>query len=109
MADHFEPKEGMTVYYMGIISRGSGWSPEETPQIAVLQEQHLAYIDLLSKKGVMVLAGPFLDNRELRGIFLFKTDSLNSANELAQNDPAVKAGRLIVDVYPWMVPLGVLP
>ncbi len=100
MADNFEPKERMTAYHMGITSRGSDWNPKETPQIAALQEQHQDYIDLLSKNGVMVLADPFLDNRELRGIFLFNTDSLNSEYTLAQNDPAVKTGRLVVDFYP---------
>jgi uncharacterized protein YciI len=109
MPEDFEPMEGMTVYYMGIISRGPEWTQEETPQTIALQEQHLAYIDTLSKDGVMVLAGPFLHDGTMRGIFLFKTDSFDAAKKLSQNDPAVKAGRLIVDVYPWMVPLGKLP
>lgn len=57
----------------------------------------------------MVVAGPFGDNGPLRGIFVFKVGSIDEARELAATDPAVKAGRLAIDIHPWLVPEGVLP
>ena len=109
MAENFEPLEGMKMYCMGFISHGPAWTPEQTPQVKSLQEQHLANINSLTHNGNMVLADPFLDDRKLLDYFLFKTGYLESVKRLAQNEPTVKAGRLIVDVYPWMIPLGILP
>jgi uncharacterized protein YciI len=44
-----------------------------------------------------------------RGILIFKTATMEEAKALAGNDPAVKAGRLVVEIHPWMVQKGVLP
>jgi uncharacterized protein YciI len=35
--------------------------------------------------------------------------SIDEARALAETDPAVKAGRLAMDIHPWLVPEGVLP
>ena len=57
----------------------------------------------------LVVAGPFGDNGALRGIFVFRVASIDEAKTLAATDPAVQAGRLAIDLHPWMVPVGILP
>jgi uncharacterized protein YciI len=57
----------------------------------------------------LVVAGPFGDDGRLRGIFVFRVDSLDEARNLTQTDPAVQAGRLALELHPWLVPEGILP
>ena len=95
--------------YLAFLTRGPKWTPERTPQTEEIQKAHLANINRLAQTGKLVVAGPFGDNGQLRGIFVFKVSSLEEAKELAATDPAVKAGRLALDVHTWLVPEGILP
>jgi uncharacterized protein YciI len=99
----------MTTAYLGILVRGPKWTPEKTPQTEELQKAHLANIIRLAEMKKLVVAGPFGDNGDLRGIFVFKVASLDEAKSLAETDPAVKAGRLAINMHTWSVPEGVLP
>lgn len=103
------PHPEMVTYYMGLISRGPKWTPEATPEVERLQEAHMANIRKLGESGKLVVAGPFTDGGQLRGVFVFKVGSLEEAKALADSDPAVRAGRLVVEVHPWLVQKGVLP
>lgn len=99
----------MTTAYLGFLSRGPKWTPERTPATAELQKAHIANINRLAEMKKLVVAGPFGDNGPLRGIFVFKVASLAEAKRLADTDPSVQAGRLAIDMHPWLVPEGVLP
>jgi len=99
----------MTKAYIGFLSRGAKWTPDKTPQTEELQKAHMANIHKLADTKKLVVAGPFGDDGQLRGIFVFKVASLEEARELAATDPAVQAGRLSIDMHPWLVPAGILP
>lgn len=99
----------MTTYYFGLISRGPKWTPERTPETEKLQADHMANINRLAKEGKLVIAGPFENAGNYAGVFIFKVASLEEAKALSETDPAVKAGRLTVEVHPWMVLRGCLP
>lgn len=99
----------LTTAYLGLLTRGAKWTPEKTPASEELQKAHIANIIRLAETKKLVVAGPFGDNGTLRGIFVFKVASLEEAKELAATDPAVKAGRLAIEMHPWMVPEGALP
>ncbi len=99
----------MTTYYLVMLVKGPNWTPERTPELEELQKQHLAHITSMGQSGKMVIAGPFTDGGTIRGICVYKVESTDEAKVLAERDPAVKAGRLAVEVHPWMVKKGVLP
>ncbi|MEP6741602.1 MAG: ubiquitin-like small modifier protein 1 [bacterium] len=95
--------------YLAFLYRGDKWTPEKTPATEELQRAHLANIVRLAELKKLVVAGPFGDDTPLRGIFVFRVASIDEARELAATDPAVKAGRLKLDIHPWIVPEGFCP
>ena len=99
----------LTTAYLGLLTRGAKWTPEKTPATEELQKAHMANIQRLAQTKKLVVAGPFGDDGWLRGIFVFRVASLDEAKELAETDPAVKAGRLAIEMHPWLVPEGILP
>lgn len=99
----------MTTAYLGFLTRGAKWTPEKTPATEEIQKGHMANINRLAEMKKLVVAGPFGDNTSLRGIFVFRVASLDEAKALSETDPAVQAGRLAIDVHPWLVPEGILP
>jgi uncharacterized protein len=99
----------MTAYYFGILERGDKWTPGESPELQKIQEGHLAHLDKMWKAGKLVLAGPLEDAGNWRGILIYRTKTIEEAQALANDDPAVKAGRLKVTMHPWWVQRGILP
>lgn len=99
----------LTTAYLALLTRGVKWTPEKTPATEQLQKDHIANIVRLAELKKLVVAGPFGDNGQLRGIFVFKVASIDEARALTETDPAVQAGRLAIDLHPWLVPEGVLP
>jgi uncharacterized protein YciI len=81
----------------------------ETPEVQELQKAHIGNINRLAEMKKLVAAGPFGDDGNLRGIFVFPVASLQEAQDLCATDPMIKIGRLVVQLHPWRVPEGVLP
>lgn len=99
----------LTKTYLAFLTRGEKWTPEKTPETEEIQKGHMANINKLAEMKKLVAAGPFGDNGRLRGIFVFRVGSLEEAKALTATDPAVQAGRLAMDIHPWLIPEGVLP
>ena len=91
----------MTTYYVGFLRKGPSWSGDDTPENRKLQEAHLANILRLSKEGKLLVAGPFLDGGDLRGLYVFKVGTAEEAKALVETDPAVAAGHLRFELHPW--------
>ncbi|MHC1774044.1 MAG: YciI family protein [Lentimicrobium sp.] len=95
--------EKMTIYYMAFLKRGPDRS-HDSLTAAKIQEGHMAHIMQMAEDKKLVLAGPFMDNGDLRGIFIFNVASIEEAVELTNQDPAVKSGRLVMEIHPWFGP-----
>jgi hypothetical protein len=75
-----------------------------------LQDGHMANMKRLAEEGKLFKAGPVEDfsGRNVRGIFILKTESVDQAKEWAATDPSVKAGRLAPEFMKWFVQKGSL-
>jgi uncharacterized protein YciI len=80
------------------------------PELDKLQEGHMSNMRRLADEGKLFKAGPTEDfsGRNVRGIFILKTDSLDQAKEWVATDPTVKAGRLAPEFMKWYVEKGSL-
>jgi uncharacterized protein YciI len=101
----------METVYFGFLKRGPNRKAGDgdTPEIQELQKAHLANINRLAETKKLVMAGPFGDDGDYRGIFVFRVSSLQEAQELAATDPMIKIDRLRLDLHPWQIPVGVIP
>jgi uncharacterized protein YciI len=99
----------MAPYYFAFLRRGPKWTAQRTPETDKLQADHMANINAMARTGKLVIAGPFENAGDYAGVFVFKVGSLEEARTLAEGDPTVKAGRLVIEVHPWMIPQGSLP
>ncbi|CAN5575294.1 hypothetical protein BH23BAC4_BH23BAC4_08750 [soil metagenome] len=90
----------MRRYVMAFLVAGLNRDQDAETALA-LQTGHMATIRRLAEEGKLVLAGPFLDGGELRGIYIFNAETVEEAETLAATDPAIQAGRLALQLHPW--------
>ena len=87
-------------------------SAEDYPveELERIQREHLAYHAGLRESGQVVTNGPVRDQPDasLRGLTFYRTGSLEQARKFAEADPAVRAGRLAVEIMTWYCPPGTM-
>jgi len=98
------PQYTMTTYYMGFLKKGPLWTSEATPEVIAIHEGHMANIRRMAALGKLIVAGPFLDDGDLRGVLVFCTASQEEAEALVAEDPAIMAERFTVEIHPWLMP-----
>ena len=101
----FSSTEGDTTYVMKRyvfmhLMAGSERSQDSTTA-AELQKEHLAHLDKLAKDGKLVVAGPFQNGGDYRGLLIFDVETIDEALKLEGEDPAVKAKRLKMQAFYW--------
>jgi len=101
--DYVDEKSNDTIlmqqYFIAFLK--SGPTRSQTKEEAErLQSLHLAYLSKMYELGYADISGPFGDNGDIRGITIYNVPTLYMADSLANADPMVKAGRLIIDTHP---------
>lgn len=101
----------MSTLYLAFLKKGPNRKEGdgETAEVQELQKAHLANINRLAETKKLILAGPFGDDGNFSGIFVFRVGSLQEAQDLCATDPMIKIGRLTAEIHPWQVPEGILP
>ena len=95
----------MQKYFIVFLKSGPdrSHSQEEATRI---QNEHLAYLGGLYNEGVINLNGPTGGEGDIRGFSVYNVATMEDALRYAENDLAVKAGRLVVEVHPWWLAKG---
>ncbi len=89
-------------YYFVMLTRGQKRGDiTDTAIINKLQAGHMANMERLSNEGKLMLAGPFGDDGNWRGIFVLDAATEEEARNLLATDPMIKAGRLDYEIHPW--------
>jgi uncharacterized protein len=75
-----------------------------------IQAEHLAFHAALRASGQVVTNGPLRGqpDQALRGLTFYRVGSVEEARRIAEQDPSVRAGRLVVDVMEWLCPAGTM-
>jgi uncharacterized protein len=70
--------------------------------------QHLGHFRKMHAAGYLKIAGPIDDDAEIAGICVYQAGSLAQARRLAEDDPAVRAGRFVIRAMTWYTQQGAL-
>ena len=107
--DYVDEESGDTVimqeYYMAFLNRGPNRDQSKV-EADSLQTLHMAHLGRMYKEGFADISGPFGDDQDTRGITIYNVPTLKTADSLANLDPMVKAGRLVIEIRPWWAGKG---
>lgn len=95
----------MQQYFIAFLKKGPNRDRSEE-EAAKLQEQHMAHLGKMYELGYADISGPFGDDGDIRGITIYNVPTLKMADSLANADPAVIAGSLLIEVHPWWAAKG---
>jgi len=95
----------MQQYYIAFLKRGPNRSQSKTESDS-LQGLHMAHLGKMYELGYADISGPFGDDGDIRGITIYNVPTFEMADSLANADPMVKAGRLVIELHPWWAAKG---
>lgn len=95
----------MQQYYMAFLKSGPIRNQNEEETVR-LQEEHMTHLGKMYDLGYADISGPFGDDGDIRGITIYNVPTLEMADSLANSDPMVKAGRLVIELHPWWAAKG---
>lgn len=82
---------GMKSYVFVVLKTGPTKIEDEAKSKKIF-DGHFSNMARLAKEGKLVLAGPFVEGKPKRGMYIFNVTTIEEAEELVKSDPAVKAG-----------------
>ena len=95
----------MQQYFIAFLKSGPNRS-QTKEEADSLQSLHMAHLGRMYELGYADISGPFGDDGNIRGITIYNTPTFEIADSLANMDPMVKAGRLVIEMHPWWAAKG---
>lgn len=93
-------EEQIKQYWFVMLLKGPNRN-QDSATAAKIQEGHMANINRLYYDGRIKVAGPFGDDGNWLGIFIFDSPSKEEVEKDLNTDPAISSGRLYYDIRPW--------
>lgn len=92
-----------------LLRRGPRAADYTEAELDEIQAGHLAFLEEMSRQGHLLLSGPFRDQEDetKRGFCVYRT-GVEETRALTEQDPAVKAGRMTMEVMTWLTQKGAL-
>lgn len=95
-------KNGMRSYVLAILKTGPKDAEIKGDARTEMFKGHMANINRLAAEGKLAVAGPFGKNdKTFRGLFIFAVPTVEEAQKLAETDPVIKSGMMVVEYVPW--------
>jgi uncharacterized protein YciI len=98
-------EDNLKPYFFVLLKKGPH-RDQDSVMAAQIQKEHMENINRMAAEGKLNVAGPFLDDGEMRGIYIFDSGNEDEVRKLVEADAAVKAGRLTYEIHPWMTQKG---
>jgi uncharacterized protein YciI len=76
---------------------------QPTPEENLVMEEHFEYLKQATEAGIILLAGPCLDNTF--GIIVFRAKNDETAHTFMFNDPSVKKNVMMAELHPIRISL----
>jgi uncharacterized protein YciI len=90
--------QGMRKYVLVILKTGPHRVPEGQARDRVF-EGHFANMQRLAKAHKLVVAGPFGDKNDWRGLFVFAVATPAEAAALVATDPVIASGEMVAEYH----------
>lgn len=101
------PKRAVERYALGLIWKGPNAVPGRSAHGDSVQAAHLANNLRMFEAGRLCAAGPCAGDPSLRGLWIWRVDTLAEIPALLAGDPAIQEGRLRVETVRWTADAGI--
>ena len=80
-----------------------GFFEQTTPDEDRIMEEHFQYLQRAAETGILLLAGPCLD--QTFGVIVFRAEDEDKARIFMLNDPSVRENVMMAELHPMRVSL----
>ena len=98
----------MKLYYFVFLNAVKDRPVIDSVTAMEIQRGHMANLERMYYEGKSILAGPFMDGGEMRGIVILDVASEEEARAQMNRDPAIINGRLEAVIKKWYGPAGLI-
>ena len=93
----------MKTYVMVFLKEGPN-RKQTAIEVEKIQKEHLDHLTSMYQEGMLLMAGPFED--EKKGVLIMSQNQIEEAKARVEEDPAIKAGRLVAEYHLWYTKSG---